>query len=187
MVLLWKPRGIVALSDQVHQLLIIAVKLHYRRVQRRFLGLISNEAIAEELTQEVFTRLCDALHREPHRSDDALWPLIAGITKNVFFEHLRRKSRQKRDHDHYSKDETTDAVVPADQRLGDTEEIQRLRAFVSQLSPRDQQVLEARHVDDMSGQEMAERFGAPRTTVLAWYDKAIKRLRAVAKKSGFVP
>jgi RNA polymerase sigma factor (sigma-70 family) len=116
---------------------------HYPTVRRKLIALVRDEAIAEDLTQEVFLRL----YRNPPDELNALGAWLHRVLTRIGYDYLNKKAREK-------------ALLEKQERLGgalhqetisnedamihqlDREEVQD---WLKELSDRDRKVLMLRY------------------------------------------
>jgi RNA polymerase sigma factor (sigma-70 family) len=139
---------------------------------------------AEDLAQEVFSRLCDVVSRPERDRDDIPWKLVEGIMRNVFCEYIRRKKRN------FEVLRPDVSATDSDQPNGGAEfeeKRERIRALVDKLLLPEQEVILARHFLGMDMAEIARFFGKPRSTLVDAYNRGMLRLREMAKDNGLLP
>ena len=149
-------------------------------------GLVGSREDALELSQEAFLKTYRA--RASFRDGESFQPWFHRILQNTCFSFLRRRGKLG----------LTSLDAPAGGAAGDRARGQELadergspaslfsmkeRARVFQealgaLSPKDRRILELRHFDELSYQEIADRLGIPIGTVMSRLFHAKRRLRA---------
>jgi len=158
-----------------------AIAAHYNRVRSRFVFLVGDNATADDLVQEVFTRFWEScVVRGVPRDAQAF---IGGVERIVFLEHLRSKKRWPTmvEDDVESRPASSDAPLEAASRL---EAVRVLQALLGRLEPLEQWLIVGRHFYEMTGRELAELSGMPRRTLMDRYNRAMERLRYMAVQEG---
>lgn len=160
-----------------------AVRDHYSQVRRRFGALVCDPSLADDLTQEVFVRLCEAMSAGRPVRD--LSRFICGISVNVFRQALRQRARwASAPILLHSSSNLQSASAPQSQVLEDREHQDILMALVGKLTPEDQAILVAVYFMDMSTTQLGETLNVPRQTALSRLYRAIERLRQLALAEG---
>lgn len=158
-----------------------AIAAHYNRVRSRFAFLVGDNATADDLAQEVFTRFWEVctVRGAPHD----VQAFIGGVERIVFLEHLRSRKRWPTmvEDDVESRPALADAPPEAAGRL---ETVRIVRALLGRLEPLEQWLIVGRHFYEMTGRELADLSGMPRRTLMDRYNRAMERLRHMAVQEG---
>jgi RNA polymerase sigma factor (sigma-70 family) len=150
-------------------------------VKYRFEGLVSNTDVANELAQEVFTRLFEAMGNG--RRIDELRGFINGLMQNVFHEHLRQKRRQPLSLlDNYEFTDNNSLSPEGASELADTREA--LWEILARFTPEEQWIILGRNYFGMTGQQMADSINIPRRTFVDRHNRVMQRLRSLALRRG---
>jgi RNA polymerase sigma-70 factor, ECF subfamily len=150
---------------------------HVRAVYA-FLAYSVPSGTAEDLTGATFERVIRAWERfDPARASERTWILI--IARNLLADHFRRQQHR--------------AAVSLDEHPGLLDileggadwEAQRLtgdelRGWLSQLKPREQQVLALRYGADLAAEDVAELLELSAANVHQIASRALRRLRELA-------
>lgn len=150
-----------------------------RSVQRPVYGLcmrlLSTEAEAAEVAQEVFLRAYQNLDRyDPNRPFD-LW--VLAITRNLCLDILRRRSRfQPTDVDDMRE------TLPSGERSAEEgaiaqEERKSLEGALARLSAEDREVIALYYVQKRTTKEIAQVMGVAPGTIMARLFRAREKLR----------
>lgn len=141
------------------------------------LRVTSQNAVAEELTQEVFLRLW----RQAGRFDSsrgALAPWLFTVARNISLDQLRSSREKQRRVEHGSDDPPPIAVAPSHESRIDRETMMgRVRKLVETMPEDQRRALELAYFEGLSHSEIAGRMGSPLGTVKTWVRKAVMRLR----------
>ena len=128
---------------------------------------VGDQALAEDLTSEVFVRF---LHARP--TPDNLLAFLYRMAHNLFVDYLRRNPRMQ----------SLDENLPADggdpMRLAEIEmERVRLRRALLRLTPEQQQVIVLKFLEGLSNEEIARVVGKPVGAVKALQHRGLGTLR----------
>jgi RNA polymerase sigma factor (sigma-70 family) len=152
-----------------------AVQQHYYDLKRIAASFVNDPTVADDLCQEVFTRLCQKINSGYEITD--MWSYMKGVFRRVWLEHLRSKKRLKIVDD--------DQIAPRteltpDHHVEQTELLIRLREFLPMLSQDDQNIIMGRYFLDMTGDELSDWLNVPRRTLVDRYMRAMDRLKWMA-------
>ncbi len=150
------------------------------RVFRFIIRRVRSEAIAEELTNEVFLEVWRNAARFEGRSTVSSWML--GIAHNKAISSLRKRTEAELD------DEAAGAVADD----ADTPDVvaqkldkgQLIRACMERLSDEHREVLDLVYYQELSISEIAEVVGIPENTVKTRVFYARKKLSEFLKEAG---
>lgn len=130
-------------------------------------------ADAEDLTQKAFERALGAWKRyDPEQAPVGAW--LLAIARNLLIDHYRTDSSDR----HMPMDEVAEeqlgSEVP-DPNLGIEPD---LAQALSELSPRDREIIALRFGGDMSGQEIADLTDLSLSNVQQILSRSLRRMRA---------
>jgi len=170
--------GRIARGDKLAMRVLFA--RHNTRVYRFVQRLVSNEALAEDLVNEVFVDVWRDASRFQGKSQVATW--ILAIAR---FKALSALRRRKDD----ALDEAAAAVIPdtADDpeiTLQKLDRVAILRECMSHLSRDHREIIDLVYYHDMSVTEVAEIVGVPCNTVKTRVFNARKRMSKLLQQSG---
>ncbi len=135
------------------------VPAYRRRVFGLAFSILRDRAAAEDLAQEVFVKLWQALPRYDGRAKLSTW--IYAITRNASVSALRARRRVLSMSDHAVCEEVEGiAAVPAP-ATGDPE----LRRVIEALPEKQRQAVTLYYLDERPVEEVAEMMGLPANTV----------------------
>lgn len=166
----------------------ILVERHYRAVYNAAYRLLGDPAESADITQEAFLRSYKAL--STFRADAAMTPWLCKIAINLSLNLLRRRRET------VSLDRT---VSSEEMPYGDTLDIPdmsseperayladekdtRLRAAILSLSPEQRSIIELRHFQELSYDEIAVTMGISLPNVKVKLFRARKALRQILQK-----
>jgi RNA polymerase sigma-70 factor (ECF subfamily) len=142
-----------------------------------------NENDAEDITIETFSKAFDKIANYNPEFQFNTW-LIA-IAKNVHIDMLRKKKislfvdiTDEEDHQAYNVADTTPS---AEDKLITEQNLSRLLAYIKELKPHYQEVIQLRYFQEMSYQEIAEQVEEPLSNVKVKLLRAKKLLAEIIK------
>lgn len=156
---------------------------HYsNRVYRLALGLLQDEQLAEDITQEAFMRLLEHIHTFEGRSQLGTW--LYRVAYNACLAQLRRGQKET----DWAGDESEDEGPPLPSHLIDwrnlpeeqvtAHELQgQVAAALASLSPNLRAVFILRDVEDLSTEETAQTLGIGASAVKVRLHRARLALR----------
>ena len=135
-------------------------------------GVAMAQAEVEDLTQEVFLRLCKDDFRllrsyDPARASLSTWLTI--VARSTARDGLRRRRAEA---------VPIEAVPEAQLAIDPVEPVQRLKLPEALLSPRQREILAMLYDRDMDVAEIARALGIDPQTVRSGHHKAMVKLRA---------
>ena len=145
------------------------------QVRRRLLGIVRNEAAAEDLVQEVFLRLW--IKAEQWKGSGSLRSWLLRMATNLALNYLRSTKRQRvdppseqdrlgKDHDDLGIERMIDeAVLAPDAEVEQTERWRAMQRLVDMLPEQQRDVIRMVHEMEMTIQETAEVLEIPSGTV----------------------
>ena len=122
---------------------------------------------AEDVFQEVFARVWERL--ETLRSDEAVRPWVAQLTRRCCVDHLRARSRE------VSVEDPPEEAV--DGMLDELDEALAVRDAVARLGPECAEVLDRFFARDESYRSIAEALDLPQGTVASRISRCLAKLR----------
>ncbi len=145
------------------------------------LGIMRNDAQAQEVTQDVFMKIYRQLKNFQFRSSFKTW--VYRITVNTAINYCRQSRREQRnkvDQEHII--ETLPSSESAAQRAIQADYQGRLDALMSILSPEHKACLVLREIEGLSYQDMATALKVPVNTVRSRLNRARQALIEEARK-----
>ncbi len=155
----------------------ILVRKYQRQLFTFLWRLVGNRQSAEDLFQDTFLRMLDALPM--YKDDGRFVGWLFGIANNLAIDHLRRR-RVRSDH---LGDYEREFINAIDDEISIEAELERLEAerFVESalqcLPEKQRQVFLLRQHSGMSFKEIAETLHEPLNTVLSHMHYAVTKLR----------
>ena len=154
---------------------------HHARIYRFVLRLLGSEALAEDVTSEVFLDVWRQAQRFEARSAVTTW--LLAIARYKALDELRRRPEPPSD------EWSMDASDPADDpeatfAIKHRGEI--LRNCLTRLSPRHREIIDLVYYHEKSVQEAADILGVPGNTVKTRMFHARKKLSELLEARGVV-
>ena len=157
----------------------------YRRhgglVYRFTLQMSRNEAVAEEITQEVFLALLTQMDRfDAGRSRLSTW--LCGIARRQLWKHLQRTGTPERFD--FDEESATELICPSDgpaELLLRREAVERVRAGLEELPPVLREALILCALEEMSYEEAALVLAVPVGTVRSRLHRAKAQLAGLLR------
>jgi RNA polymerase sigma-70 factor (ECF subfamily) len=154
---------------------------HHARIYRFVLRLLGSEAVAEDITSEVFLGVWRQAHRFEARSAVTTW--LLAIARYKALAELRRRPEARSDPG------AVDASDPADDPEATFAVKHRgeiLRNCLTRLSPRHREIIDLVYYHEKSVQEAADILGVPGNTVKTRMFHARKKLSELLEAQGVV-
>jgi RNA polymerase sigma-70 factor, ECF subfamily len=158
----------------------------FRRIVERYegqvaatvTGMLGPSATVDDVTQEVFIRFYEALHR--FRGESALGTYLTRIAINLALNAAKRRKRWLARFS-WSEEAQEPYVAPSDaSRIAEKRDVERrVHEALETLSPAYRAVIVLRMIDGYSTKETAEILSIPVGTVLSRLSRATDRLRGV--------
>lgn len=141
------------------------------RVGRDFFG---NRDDAEDVAQDTLERLWNYCERlDAQRNLEALTVMVA---KNICVEKYKRRQSMTTTKT-MTINETADEAYRADAGIISEETRQQIDEAINTLSPREQQLVRKRYLEDHSAEEIAQETGIPKPTVKSMLSMARAKLK----------
>lgn len=146
---------------------------------------VSNEADAQDATQESFTRLLRYADTQPA---SAWKPLLYRIATNVANDQSRQHAvRQGAGHVSLDSEELVAADPPHDQLVAQEQELAIIHAVIMRLPPKCRQVYLLQRLRGMSYSQIATHCGISKKTVEQHMARALSALREASRLRAGMP
>lgn len=156
-----------------------AVELLYRQHVSSvyaFFGCTVDRHTAEDLTAATFERVVRSWRRyDPARASRQTW--IFAIARNVLIDHLRRQ-RHRVGPSLNAHPEIVDSIACAEDPLAAAVDAEAIRGWLTQLRPREQEVVALRYCADVSVADIARCLHLTEGNVHQICSRALRRLRS---------
>ncbi len=168
----------------------VLVERHQERIFGYLLGMVRDRDLANDLFQDTFVRVIDAMHeRRGSYTQQGRWVgWVMRIARNATLDYLRsRKKWQDVDGDDEAGasfwDRLPDEAPAADEALHSLEQSHWLDACIDQLPPEQREVLLLRQESELTFREIAELTGVSINTALGRMRYALLNLRKMIDAS----
>lgn len=154
------------------------VAAYRRRVFGLAFSILRDRAAAEDLAQEVFVKLWQALPRYDGRAKLSTW--IYAITRNASVSALRSRRRTLSMSDRAVRDEAEGVATAAGPAPGD----EGLRRAIEALPEKQRRAVTLYYLDERTVEEVAEMMGLPANTVKTHLHRARAQLAVALAGEG---
>ncbi len=151
---------------------------HSQRIYRYCLFQVMNDVAAEDLTEEVFLNMVEAL---PHYVDRGV-PFSAWLYRLAHDRVVDYRRREARRATEGLTDELEDGAPAPEDQVAQRLDISHLRHAMSQLSEDDQMVLHLRFVEGYSVEDTARQMSKSIGATKVFQHRALRRLAQLWKK-----
>lgn len=167
------------------------VERHQDRIFGYLMGMVKDRAVANDLFQETFLRVIDAMQDRrgsyDHQGQWLSW--VMRIARNAAIDHTRKQKKWKEmPHDEADGrsfwDTLEDDAPSADEQLHRAEQREWLDQHIEELAPEQREVLLLRQETDLTFREIAELQDVSINTALGRMRYALKNLRKMMEASG---
>lgn len=154
------------------------VRQHGRSVRGFLLGMVRNEHVADDLTQDVFRRAWQA--RDSYREEGHPRAYLLRIADRLALDHLRRAGREVHlDDDAWGAREPASEDPAPEAGLAQAESAAALQNALERLSPMQKRVLLMRFYGQMEFAEIATTLDCPLNTALSHCHRGLQALRKI--------
>lgn len=144
-------------------------------IYRYVCGMVSDESLAHDLTQDTFAKLWEA--RDRMASVDSLRAYVFRMARNRVYNQ-QRDARTRRENRAQLQEKTSDPSPPAPDQVVDADLLRdRLRQWIEDLPPRQREALTLRRQQDLSHEAIANLMDISPSTVNNHIVRALKSLR----------
>ncbi len=146
---------------------------YQKKVEGYIAKRVSNQADAQELVSEVFSKVLAGLWRyDEQRASVSTW--IYTIAKNTVYDYYRHHKNETWADDAYEKSDEN--LLPEDMLLK-KEQLAQLATALEKLPERERNILILRFYHDMPAKEVAQRVGVSYANVRYLQSIALKKLQ----------
>lgn len=145
------------------------------------LNFFAERDIAADVTQEIFIKIYHNLDKFREERNFSSW--IFTISKNYCIDYWRKNRKHLLNKQELDEKISTSRPTPEENLVRESE-IEILRKKISQLEPELRVALILRDIQDLSYQEIAERFSIPEGTVKSRINRARLKLTQAFIREG---
>ena len=167
------------------------VERHQDRIFGYLMGMVKDRATANDLFQDTFVRVIDAMHgRKGSYTHQGQWlSWVMRIARNAALDHLRKQKKwadvpDEEDEGRSFWNTLEDEAPRADEQLHRAEQRDWLDEHIEQLAPEQREVLLLRQETELTFREIAELQDVSINTALGRMRYALKNLRTMIEASG---
>jgi len=159
-----------------------AIRFLYLRYADNIYGyarsIVRNDHDAEDIVQQVFTRMMTAIQGYEQRSVPfSAW--LLRITHNLAIDHVRRRSRVC---------EEPEEAISHDEPEHESKHLRlMLGEALAQLPPVQREIVVLRHIGGLSPKEIAERLGRTEDSIHGLHHRGRRALREALTQMGATP
>lgn len=168
------------------------IERHQEQIFGYLMGMVKNRAVANDLFQETFLRVIEAMQDRrgsyTHRGQWLSW--VMRIARNATIDYVRKQkkwadvSNDEAEEGRSFWDTLSDDAPRADEQLHRTEQREWLDEHIQQLSPEQREVLLLRQETDLTFREIAELTDVSINTALGRMRYALRNLRRMMEETG---
>ena len=145
------------------------------------LNFFAERDIASDVTQEIFIKVYHNLDKFREEKNFNSW--IFAISRNYCIDYWRKNKKYLLNSQELDEKISSGSPSPEDNLVRESE-IEILRKKISQLEPELRLILILRDINDLSYQEIAERFSIPEGTVKSRINRARLKLAQAYLREG---
>ena len=147
---------------------------HEQELRRHLTRRLACADTAGDLTQEAFARLLRRQAAEPLDNPRAY---LFRIAANLVTDHFRRRARSPAQPPDGGIDDLVDQGAGPDRTLLAREDLTRLKRAIDELPPRRREILLLHKFEGLSYQEIADKLGIAKNTVMVQMMRALAHCR----------
>ncbi|MGY6522158.1 MAG: RNA polymerase sigma factor [Mongoliitalea sp.] len=161
------------------------VNKYKSRVYTTIYLIVKDQAIAEDLLQDVFVKVVQTLNADGYNEEGKFQPWLMRIAHNLAIDHFRKRKRyptilMEDGSNVFNTMEFAERTIEEIRIQEDTTQL--VRRLIDELPETQKEVLIMRHYMDMSFQEIAEQTGVSINTALGRMRYALMNLRKMMKQ-----
>jgi len=145
------------------------------------LNFFAERDIAADVTQEIFIKVYHNLDKFREEKNFTSW--IFAISKNYCIDYWRKNKKYLLNNQELDEKIGSNEPTPEEELMRESE-IEVLRKKIAQLDPELRIILIMRDIQDMTYQEIAEKFSIPEGTVKSRINRARLRLAQAFLREG---
>ncbi len=161
---------------------------HQKRIYNYIVSRVRNRAVADDILQDTFMKVVKTLHGGKYREEGKFLPWAMRIAHNLVIDHFRLSKKMYFVRSNGEDDEGLDAIDQLKDVEQSIEEIliqtqvhKNLKEVIKLLPEEQREVLEMRHFNGMSFQDIAEETSVSINTALGRMRYALMNVRKIIK------
>ena len=155
------------------------ISTYYPYVSHFLLRMTGDDYLAEDLTQETFLKMIRAIDRYDPNGSAAFGTWLVTIAKNACVDHIRRNRVELADIDELPLADGTDLAFLVEKKLEYAEVLKALET----LPPEQGLAIRLKYEEELTLEEIAQRFGVPAKTVKSRIHEGTVKLRKLLNKN----
>jgi len=170
------------------------VERHQDRIFGYLMGMVKDRAVANDLFQDTFERVIDAMNeRRGSYTQQGQWlSWVMSIARNAAIDHMRKEKKwadvpHDTDNGRSFWDTLEDESPSAEEELHRAQQREWLDEHIEELAPEQREVLLLRQETDLTFREIAELQDVSINTALGRMRYALKNLRKMMEASDKTP
>jgi len=171
---------IIACQDGEEQAFNELITLYYPYVSKFLLKLTTNETISEDLVQETFIKLIRNIDKFDVDGKATFATYLMTISKNCYLDYLRKNKHIMLNID---EQEIADSLMFEDKVIKDMETSEVMQA-IDTLPLEQAQAIKLKYIEQLTLQEIAERFNTQPKTIKSRIHDGMVKLRKSFNKGG---
>lgn len=157
------------------------INAYSKSVYNIALNFFAERDIASDVTQEIFIKLYHNLDK--YREEKSFTSWVFAISRNHCIDYWRKNRKYLENSQELDENVGSGQPTP-EEKMAKESEIAELRKKIAQLDPDLRLILIMRDINDMSYQEIAERFSIPEGTVKSRINRARLKLAEAYLREG---
>ncbi|WP_272953899.1 RNA polymerase sigma factor [Gracilibacillus saliphilus] len=145
-------------------------------------SVVHDEKIAEDLAQETFIKMIDALSSYQHKGFKT-W--ISRIALHKAIDYKRKKTRQKEELETFEEFEPVSMQTDPDEQIISKDTLNKVHQYVNNMPEKFQIVVKAYYFEELSYKQIAQKLGVEETNVKMRLYRARKWMKENWKEEDF--
>jgi RNA polymerase sigma-70 factor (ECF subfamily) len=156
----------------------ILIEKYLKNIYNFVYNNVGDQAVAEDITQEIFIKVWKNIKKFDQNKNFKPW--IFQIAKNTFIDYLRKKKSipfsrfENEKGQNVLTDNLAEKPLNLLENLSDKE---TLASVMENLTEDDKKIINLRHIEGLSFNEISERFKKPTNTIKSQYRRILLRLK----------
>lgn len=156
------------------------VERHQQRVRKTVIGMLGQQAAADDVAQEVFIRFYNALN--DFKGEAKLETYLTRIAINLSLNELKRRQKHQKRFLFFQRDDQNLQIEDRNANPGNFDTKEMIQKALQKLEPEFRSVVVLRLIEGYSVKEAAEILELPQGTIASRLARGQKKLQTVLKK-----